>query len=353
MVPTPGLVDDPATRGVANQQRFSKFDEWATRAEPHVSAWTGSATASSGIGESRHEQRLQEPRRSGYRHPRLPGLGSHYPISTRRPGHGYIGRNGQGPGNALVTTPGGAHRFRYPTYGRMKSLVARTHSARQSHLPRVTRVRTAGIVLVLLAAAPGSLSGVQDGDARPPTNLAHLRGTDPTETRVVSFSDPTRRARLCVDRFRAQLGPPPVSIVERESDWGVSVTFLSGERAYGCDGIVRRSGGPDAPWCGGAVGTLHAGKLLDPRIDIDGCRTAGSARPLGFAWIEATKATAWLSVKGRRRPAELYRVVDGIPTRVAADGVVVARSELRLAITSFDEHGRRLGVKRLRLVPAG
>jgi hypothetical protein len=160
-----------------------------------------------------------------------------------------------------------------------------------------------------------------------------------TSTTVVRDELTGERERTCADTWPDRR--PSAPAVVRVGTLGESVTFrdASGQFVLGCDNTEgeRESG---RRWCGGAFGTLHGGRLLDPRLDLL-CVDAEGA-PLAFAWVEPAPGTRFVVVD-QNGYAEAYEVAGSLPVRVASkERVDLATSSAILEITEHDREGTLL-----------
>jgi hypothetical protein len=172
--------------------------------------------------------------------------------------------------------------------------------------------------------------------AQPPAvALETSRPQIATEVHVVD-STSARRGRIA--RCLAGASEPPATgtIVERTGVNGSTVTFrtASGHDVIACDGTFGRS------WCGGAIGRLHAGHLLDPRLDLAGCSTA-DGDPLAFAWIKPGSRTRFVAI-GQSGYGEVYEVAGRLPVRGPTTDIDSETSSARFEVSEHDAAGRRL-----------
>ena len=133
---------------------------------------------------------------------------------------------------------------------------------------------------------------------------------------------------------------------------GESITFTDVARAglYACDNSRGRREG-DRRWCGTSFGRLHAGHLVDPRVDILCATERGS--PLGFLWIEPSQDARYIVVQ-QRGYAEAYEVAAGLPVRISTEtGVSSDPAEVVVELSEHDAAGKLLERVRLRAAPAG
>jgi hypothetical protein len=162
---------------------------------------------------------------------------------------------------------------------------------------------------------------------------------------------PTTRPAQCLRRARDHDAVGPV--VARVGVNGESVTFRasSGQSLIACDRAAATSEGRHV-WCGIAVGRLEHGRLLDPRLDLAGCRTA-AADPVAFAWVEPGRTARYVTV-GQPGFTEVYRVVSGLPVRITTtSGIDREGSRASFRITEHDREGRLLGAYTLDARVAG
>lgn len=147
-----------------------------------------------------------------------------------------------------------------------------------------------------------------------------------------------RRSRIARCLAGASERPAPGSIVERTGVDGSTITFrtASGHDVVACDGTT-----PTHPWCGHALGHLHDGRLLDPRLDLAGCATA-AGDPLAFAWIEPRSRARFVAIE-QGGYTESYEVVGDLPVRVTTTRSIDSEnSRARFEVSEHDANGRRL-----------
>jgi hypothetical protein len=153
------------------------------------------------------------------------------------------------------------------------------------------------------------------------------------------FAESTLAAQ-CVRRMRREAVDELA--VARVGVAGESATFrtASGRSIVSCDDSagshesLRR-------WCGDAFGRLEQGRLLDPRVDLAGCRT-GQGDPVAFAWIDPGRAAQYVAVR-QRGFVEVYRVAADLPVRVATTSDIdQERSLASFHVTEHDRTGRIL-----------
>lgn len=145
--------------------------------------------------------------------------------------------------------------------------------------------------------------------------------------------------------------PDGTAVVERIGVDGRSLTFRDrrAARLYGCDG---NGGSPRAErWCGAAVATLAGGRLLDPRLDIAGCRDP-SGRAVAAAWLDPPSGATWLALE-RQRSREYYRVGGGLPVRVASVDAADGSSSATFTVTPYGPDGRAGRPRTIRAEVAG
>jgi hypothetical protein len=192
----------------------------------------------------------------------------------------------------------------------------------------VGRVRPCGPGVVLVALAAVVQVGCLGGNG-PPSELVDgsaARAPSVTLDGVSSRQVETKAAAL--DLRAASTGPvsrclattrehvPRSPIVRRVGIAGASVTYRtsSGRALVACDG-TDLSADHDQTWCGVALGRMRGEHLLDPRLDFASCRTQSDV-PVAFAWVEPGPRTRYVAVD-HEGFVEMYRVVAGLPVRVA------------------------------------
>jgi hypothetical protein len=191
-----------------------------------------------------------------------------------------------------------------------------------------------------------------DSDARPkrllygePTaEFRPVTGSVVTRTRVVRAAFLGRRFRLCRRDDRVD-----TLVVERIGVFAESLTFRDrgGLHVHACDGAGERS----RPWCGGSVGRLYDGRLLDPRLDVL-CSGADGER-LAYAWVEPASGSHWIGVD-QGSYMELYEVAGGLPVRVATRrGIDAGAARATFELTQYDVRGRELLRSKLEAAVAG
>jgi hypothetical protein len=97
---------------------------------------------------------------------------------------------------------------------------------------------------------------------------------------------------------------------------------------------------------------LHAGRLLDPRLDLAACATRdGDA--VAFAWVEPAKNARYIGVE-RSGYVEVYPVTGRLPVRIATtSGIDPNSSSAAFAISEHEANGRLLRSYTLRARVAG
>jgi hypothetical protein len=212
----------------------------------------------------------------------------------------------------------------------------------------VTPTSRAPLVLGVMCLA-GCL---HDGPSPPPTLLSDgsparpprvaPAGVDGTTvaTRVRAVRSNAIEAGSAAARCLGSWGRAEGLVVERTDVRGTSVTYLGPGRraAYACERAGAGSTTVEL-WCGHAFGKLEEGRLRDPRLDLS-CRSEDGA-PLAFAWVQPGRGAAYVVV-AHRSYNELYRVVDGVPVRIAGDDVDIASSRATFAVSEHAADGRRL-----------
>jgi hypothetical protein len=154
---------------------------------------------------------------------------------------------------------------------------------------------------------------------------------------------------LDADGEYTPLGP----VVSRVGVEGASVTFraASGRILVACDGGTPGTTA-SRPWCGRGVGRVHRKRLLDPRLDLVGCVTAGGD-PVAFAWIEPSRRARYVTVH-RRGFVEAYPVSGHLPVRVATTADIdLESSSATFEISEHDRNGHMLRAYTLEARVAG
>ena len=151
---------------------------------------------------------------------------------------------------------------------------------------------------------------------------------------------------------RQSNGAHPVGVVVRRIGvWSESVTFGVRSAVVGCDGTERATE-RRGTWCGGSYGRLLRGRLLDPRLDIAGCRTAGGG-PAAFVWVEPRRVARYVVVV-QPGYTEVYPVDRGLPVRVAtASGIESDPIGASFDVSEYDATGRLLRAYELVARPSG
>jgi hypothetical protein len=222
-------------------------------------------------------------------------------------------------------------------------------------LDRLTRATTLCVGFLLLATAGC------DKDARPKRLLygepaAEFRpveGSVVTEARLVRAAFLGRRFSLCLSKADRANFPVDTLVVERIGVFAESLTFRDrgGQHLYSCDGGVDRAGERPGPWCGGSVGRLYDGRLLDPRLDVL-CRDQ-KGQPLAYAWVEPAAGSHWIGVD-QGSYMELYEVAGDLPVRIASRrGIDQGASRATFELTQYDVRGRELLEGELEAAVAG
>jgi hypothetical protein len=138
----------------------------------------------------------------------------------------------------------------------------------------------------------------------------------------------------------AAAGPAPAGqAIVRVGATGVSVSYRSGSALRACDGDAGSVAAKR--WCGRAYGRLARGRLLDPRLDVAGCRTPDDT-PVAFAWFEPGPRSSYIAV---RQPGyvEVYPVVGGLPVRISTTSAIEDEtSGARFRVSEYDSDGRPL-----------
>jgi hypothetical protein len=209
-------------------------------------------------------------------------------------------------------------------------------------------------LVVVLAAVTGC-----DGGDHVPKSLLHGRRAETlaavprsvlTSGREVDAAKLGGRFTSCARRFGAEPGGP---VVERVGVVGESLTYAGprGTTVYACDGGTDVSGESRPPWCGGSVGRLVGGHLLDPRLDVL-CRAA-NGQVLAYAWIDPIPKAHWVGVD-QGTYVELYETLGGLPVRVATRrGIDLDRFRASFDLVQVDVAGKLLSRGRIVAAVAG
>jgi hypothetical protein len=132
---------------------------------------------------------------------------------------------------------------------------------------------------------------------------------------------------------------PRTIVVDRRSGAGRSLSFRSADGKFldSCESIGVRIEGRQ--WCAPSTGTLYGGRLRDPRLTL--CQPRGG-KAVAFIWVTPRRHARWIGVRQGRR-TELYRVVAGLPVRVASDRHLrVSGSSATFFVRQYDARGRLL-----------
>jgi hypothetical protein len=221
-------------------------------------------------------------------------------------------------------------------------------------LDRLIGAAALGATLILLATGC-------DGDSRPKRLLhgeaaARFRPVERsvvTSTRVVTAAYLGRRFTLCLDESDRAGFPSDTRVVERVGVFAESLTFRDrgGRQVHSCDGGFDPAGERARLWCGGSVGRLYGGRLLDPRLDVL-CQDQ-EGRRLAYAWIEPAAGVHWIGVD-QGSYTELYEVAGRLPVRIASHrGIDEAASRATFQVTQYDVRGRELLEGKLEAAVAG
>lgn len=168
-------------------------------------------------------------------------------------------------------------------------------------------------------------------------------------TENVATVDDRSPAGLCLAN---DWGTSPAGVVvERTGANAESVTFLNTSRrqVLGCD----NGGGPredERRWCGVAAGQLYAGRLRDPRLDLD-CST-GHGEPLGFVWVQPAEGARYVAVQ-QQGYTEVYEVAGALPVRIATNDVDLDSLRASFAVSEYTTDGKLLREYGMTATPAG
>lgn len=227
---------------------------------------------------------------------------------------------------------------------------------------RTSELLAAALALALVSAGANGCAGgrsapevLVDGSkaVAPPTELEAVSGAAvATVARIVDEGDVSKGspAADCL-RGPARDFRPDRPVVERVGVHGSTVTLQDRDGLYACDDtpgpkVERRR------WCGGSFGHLSNGRLLDPRLDIGGCRTT-DGEPVAFLWIQPAPGAAFVAV---RQPgyAEVYPVAGGLPVRISTvSGLDTDPLGATIDVSEHDQAGKLLRDYEVRAFPAG
>jgi hypothetical protein len=221
-------------------------------------------------------------------------------------------------------------------------------------LDRLSSAAALGAALLLLTAGCDSDSRPKrllDGEAA--AEFGPVEGSVVTRARVVPAAFLGRRFRLCVSETDRAAFPTDTVVVERIGVFAESLTFRDRSRRHvrSCDGGVDPAGERPRPWCGGSVGRLYEGRLLDPRLDIL-CQDHDGRR-LAYAWVEPAAGVHWIGVD-QGSYTELYEVAGRLPVRIASHRrIEQTAAKATFDVTQYDLSGRKLLEGRLEAAVAG
>ena len=160
------------------------------------------------------------------------------------------------------------------------------------------------------------------------------------------------RLESCLERLGLGRLPAETIVVERVGVDGRSLTFRDprSPRLYGCDGAAGELEPRPGPWCGGTVGTLRAGRLTDPRLNMVNCRTA-AGETVAFAWIVPHRDARWLAV-GEGDSREFFQTAGHLPVRATTTEGLGSDSAV-VHVAQYAADGRKLAERDLELRVAG
>ena len=213
--------------------------------------------------------------------------------------------------------------------------------------PRVGPVVVAIVALAQVACFGGSgrPTHLIDGSpAEKPSVLLEGTTSPQVEADAAAF-DPRNAVTGPIARCLAATREytPRAPVILRIGVDGANVTFHTafGDNLVACDGTAVAPDSPSRSWCGLALGRVHAGRLLDPRLELAGCSTS-SGRPIAFAWIEPGRRTRYVALH-RNGFVEVYPVLARLPVRVATTSDIdLDTSSASFEVSDHDADGRRI-----------
>ena len=210
-------------------------------------------------------------------------------------------------------------------------------------------------LLIFVAAACGGGGGRPKRllSGAPAPEFVPVRGSVLTKGRVVRRGTLGNRFDECLSAGDAASIPSDAAVVERLGVRSASLTFAGegGAGVYACDGGVDSAGERRPPWCGLVFGEREAGRLLDPRLDVN-CRDH-EGHSLAYAFVEPIVGAHWIGVQ-QQGYVEVYEALAGLPVRIATTtGVDLPRSRATLDVTQYDVAGRQLAHSDLEAAVAG
>jgi hypothetical protein len=208
--------------------------------------------------------------------------------------------------------------------------------------------RTCGAVALVGVAVVVAMAGCSSGTDRPPGRLVDGTTSKAPSVRLDAPNPQILTAVASIEAKEALAGtaageclraarehPASDPVVVRTGVAGISATFTtaSGRALVACDGdhALRAE---NTSWCGRAYGRLARGRLLDPRLDLAGCRTS-AGDTIAFAWFTPGRDTAYVAVQ-QKGYTEVYPVARRLPVRVTTDHIAPDRSG---ATFEMSEHG--------------
>jgi len=215
------------------------------------------------------------------------------------------------------------------------------------------RLARRAVALVGVAVVVGFAACSSESD-RPPAQLVdgtkskaprvHLEAPSPQILTDVVAIEATEApagtaAGKCLRAAREHDAQGPV--VVRTGAAGVSVTFrtASGRALVACD-ASRAVRAEDRSWCGRAYGRLERGHLLDPRLDVAGCRTS-TGDTIAFAWFTPRPDAAYVAVR-QKGYTEVYPVARRLPVRVTTGDIAPDHSGATFEISEHAASGALL-----------
>jgi len=210
----------------------------------------------------------------------------------------------------------------------------------------------AALLLLLVAVGCGRTEDPKQLlDGSPAAEFRPVRGSVLTVARTARRATLGARVDDCLlPGDRASVGADAL-VVERVGVDAESLTFTAGAGVYACDGGVDPAGERSPPWCGTVFGERDAGRLLDPRLDVN-CRDR-RGMGLAYAFVEPVAGAHWVGV-ARDGYVEVYEALAGLPVRIATTSRIAAEdARATFEVRQYDRAGRELVHAELEAAVAG